>query len=111
MAQPDLGGAMHRRAIVVVALTCVSLSVLAILPLPAAGLGKQIIQNMIMSDVKGHLIGALARQVCKGARLIKRAALTRSAASRRLPGIGNHSMHLQDGGVDDACGRSQLHIP
>lgn len=62
--------AIHRQAIAALALACLSLSALAVLPLLAAGLGKQIIQNMIINEVKGHLIGALAQQGCKGAKLI-----------------------------------------
>jgi hypothetical protein len=41
----------------------------AVLPL-MAGLGKQILQNMIFGGVKTQLIGSLAQQGCKGAALV-----------------------------------------
>jgi hypothetical protein len=68
--RPVWPGPARARTIAAVAITCASLSALAILPLLAAGLGKQIIKNMIMNEVKGQLIATLARQGCKGAKLI-----------------------------------------
>jgi hypothetical protein len=91
--QPGRRLATHGRAIVVIAIACLSVSALAVLPLLAAGLGKQIIQNMIMSEVKSHLIGTLARQGCKGAKLIalfseaERLNLTKTGAAGLAGGM------------------------
>jgi hypothetical protein len=59
-----------RPILVASAALLVSVATYAVLPLLAAGLGKQIFQQMIMNEVKGNLIATLARQGCKGAKLI-----------------------------------------
>jgi hypothetical protein len=55
-------------AFLATALLAMPATVPAFAPL-VAGLAKQILQNMIFGEIKGHVIGSLAQMGCKGARL------------------------------------------
>ncbi len=57
-----------RAALVSAALAAVATAAPAVVPL-IAGLGKQILQNLILGEIKGQLIGSLAQMGCKGAAL------------------------------------------
>ncbi len=59
---------VRKRLFFAAAALAVATSALAVVPL-IAGLGKQILQNMILGEVKGQLIGSLAQMGCKGAAL------------------------------------------
>jgi len=86
MSQSRMSTSTRRRAGALLVLAGIALPTasLAIVPLLAV-LGKQIIQDMVIGEVKGHLIGALAGMGCKGARL---AGLVAANADKLLPGGG-----------------------
>jgi hypothetical protein len=78
-----------RRAVLGVCGGVLAAAVLAAAPvgaiLPAAIMGKEILQNFIFGEVKGHLIGSLSDMGCKGSRL---AGLIASATAGAGPGGG-----------------------
>jgi len=78
------GHPKSRRAPALLALTLllVPATGAALVPLLAA-LAKQIVQDMVMGEIEGQLIGALAGMGCKGARL---AGLIATASAKHRPG-------------------------
>lgn len=68
-------------------------SALAVVPL-MLGLGKQILQNMIINGVKMQLIGTLAQQGCKGAALVSLFSQAEQTAlfKHGPPGLGSAKM-------------------
>jgi len=76
-----------RRAVAAMAVAmgavAASAPALAVLPL-VAGLGKQIIQNMLIDGVKSQLIGSLAQSGCKGAAI---ASMVAGSPTRTLGGM------------------------
>lgn len=78
-----VGGRTMAATTVAVCVVIASAPALGVLPL-VAGLGKQIIQNMLIDGVKSQLIGSLAQSGCKGAAI---ASLVAGSPTRTLGGM------------------------
>lgn len=68
-------------------LVCATVPVHAALPL-LVGLGKQIVQNMLIDGVKSQLIGSLANSGCKGAAIASMVAGSSGRGFGGMPGGG-----------------------
>jgi hypothetical protein len=79
----------HTHLVIAALLLAVVTAAPAVVPL-IAGMGKQILQNMIFGEVKGQLIGSLAQMGCKGAALaglVANADLKRGAPGMPRAGV------------------------
>lgn len=73
----------------------------AVLPL-VAGLGRQILQNMIFGQVKAQLIGTLTQSGCKGARLA--GMIAQAGHAPALPGLGGGALPTGLPGLGNLAG-------